>query len=136
MTQCHATRGFWAEQLLLELAAPVNTHTIDAILAWMEGEGTKARNNPLATTRPGVAGASNFNSAGVKNYPTFSLGMRATVATIGLVPYRKLLAEIRKGTSAHAIAKLIVASPWGTQHVPLDAILADPALYAAKKLWT
>lgn len=135
MTQYHATRGFWAEQFLLELAAPVNTHTIDAILAWMEGEGTKARNNPLATTKDWFR-ATPFNSAGVKNYPTFRIGMEATFVTISLKPYISLLAEIRKGTSAHAICKLIVSSPWGTQAVPLDAVLADPATYAAKKLYT
>lgn len=135
MTQYHATRGFWSEQFLLGINAPVNTHTLSAISGWLEGENTKARNNGLATTRSGHGGTA-FNSAGVKNYPTFAQGMAATIETISLVSYRKLLAEIRKGTSAHAIAKLIVASPWGTMAIPLDAILANPALYAEKRLYT
>lgn len=133
MSRYSATRGFWAEQFLLELAAPVNNHTVYAILAWLEGENTKARNNPLATTRSGHAGTA-FNSAGVKNYPTFAAGMAATVETIELKPYSALRTEIYRGASAHRIAHEITASPWGTQHVPLDAILAKPELYAAIRL--
>lgn len=134
-TQYHVTRGFFAEQFLLELATPVNNHTLYAILAWMEGEGTKARNNPLATTRSRT-NTTEFNSAGVKNYMTFADGMGATMDTIHLAPYKKLRAEILRGTSAHAICKLIVSSPWGTAAVPLDAILADPAKYASKVIVT
>lgn len=128
-----ATRGFWAEQFLLELGAPINTHTIDGILAWMEGENTKARNNPLATTRAAFD-ATDFNSAGVKNYRTFSDGMTATVETITLAPYKTLLKAIHSGISAHAIATEIVRSPWGTQHVPLHDILDNPFRYAAVPL--
>lgn len=135
MTTYQTTRGFFAEQFILGLHAPVNTHTIDAILAWLEGENTKARNNGLATTRSGHGGTP-FNSAGVMNYPTFADGMLATLETIRLTPYAQLRDAIKAGTSAHAICKLIVASPWGTKSVPLDAILANPAKYAAVKLWT
>lgn len=135
MTRYSATRGFWANQFLLELGAPVNTHTLDAILAWMEGEGTRARNNPLATTRKALL-STPFNSAGVRNYYTFSVGMRATLETIHLAAYRKLVVVIIKGSSAHDIAREVVASPWGTAHLPLDAVIADPTTYANKRLWT
>jgi len=133
MSHYRTTRGFFAEQFLLELNSPVNNHTVCGILAWLEGENTLAMNNPLATTRTGFSGT-NFNSAGVKNYPTFSLGMRATVATIKLAPYKKLRDAIYAGTSAHAIAREIVASPWGTKDVPLSAVLANPVKYAAISL--
>lgn len=133
MTTYHTTRGFFAEQFLLGLHAPVNNHTVYGILAWLEGENTKAKNNGLATTRTGYGGT-DFNSAGVKNYPTFSLGMQATLATINLAPYKKLRDAIHVGTSAHDIAREIVASPWGTQNVPLSAVLANPVKYAAISL--
>lgn len=129
MTIHTATRGFWTEQFLLGLNAPVNNHTLYGISAWLEGENTKAKNNGLATTRIGYGGT-DFNSAGVKNYPTFALGMQATIDTINRAPYKKLRAAIHAGVSAHDIAAEIVASPWGTQHVPLKAILADPTHYA------
>lgn len=135
MTTFHATRGFFAEQFLLELAAPVNTHTLCAVSAWLEGENTRARNNPLATTRKGHGGTP-FNSAGVQNYPTFTAGMLATLETIRLKPYTKLLTEIRRGSSAHAIVREILASPWGTKSLPLDAVIADQKTYAAKRLVT
>lgn len=129
MTIYTATRGFFAEQLLLGLNAPVNKHTVYGILAWLEGENTKAKNNPLATTRIGYGGTA-FNTAGVKNYPTFAMGMQATLSTIKLAPYKKLRAVINIGESAHDIAREIVASPWGTQHVNLKAILLSPGHYA------
>lgn len=135
MTKFVATWGFWAEQFLLELAAPVNDHTLYAIYAWLAGESTKARNNGLATTHGGLR-FTPFNSAGVKNFPTFAIGMRATCETITNRIYHDLLAEILKGKSAHAICREIVKSPWGTQHVPLDAVLADPAKYALRLLYT
>lgn len=135
MSTYTTNRGFWAEQLLLELGAPVNSHTLDGILAWMAAENTKARNNPLATTRVSHHGTP-FNSAGVQNYPTFAGGMDATVETISRTAYKHLREVIRSGKSAHAIATAVLASPWGTQTIPIADCIAHPAQYASILLHT
>ena len=127
------TRGFWAEQFLLGLGAPLNNHTVYAILAQMAGENTKARNNPLATTHSAhVVGESDFNAAGVKNFPTFCAGMAASLETISRPPYDAVRAAIHRGVSAHDIVAAIEASSWGTHNIPLAAVIADPARYARK----
>lgn len=55
------------------------------IIPWMSLEGTSAKFNPLAT-KLSSKGASNFNSVGVKNYPTFTAGVNATYRTLCDLP--------------------------------------------------
>lgn len=83
--------------------------------AWTRAEGTEARYNPLATTRKGYAGETQFNPVGVKNYPDLQTGLRATVDTLKLDYYKDLTALIRRNdVSAEQLAKAVAASPWGT----------------------
>lgn len=123
------TRGLFARELLRELSAPKTQKNMVALLAWMAGENTKARNNPLATTRP-YPRATNYNSVGVKHYATLRDGITATVETLNKPFYDKIRAALRRGTSVHAVERAIVASLWGTEHVPWRPVNADVEAYA------
>ena len=62
--------------------------------AWQQAEGTNAKYNPLATTKNiNASGQTDFNSVGVKNYPTEDDGVAATVATLQLDRYYKELTD-------------------------------------------
>lgn len=124
------TRGLYARELLRELGYPKTAKNMVSVLAWMEGEGTRARNNPLATTKTWPR-ATPFNSVGVKHYATLTDGISATVATLRLPAYAAIRKALQAGTSVHAAAHAIEASPWGTQRVPWRAVNANVEAYAA-----
>lgn len=84
-----------------------------ALIAWARAEGTSASFNPLATTQ-GATGASNFNSVGVKNYPSYEVGLDATVKTLRNGRYENILAALRRGTNAMEVGQAVEDSPWGT----------------------
>lgn len=126
----HPTQGFWADQFLRQLELPVTSDNLVAILAWMHGEGTKAAWNPLATTEP-WAGATDFNSSKVKNYRTFVDGINATVATIRLSYYTKVISALRRGDDAPLVGVAIIASPWGTSVVNTTSAKQNFAAFAA-----
>lgn len=62
--------------------------------AWQQAENTNAKYNPLATTMDiNASGQTDFNSVGVKNYPTEDDGVDATVKTLQLDRYYKELTD-------------------------------------------
>jgi hypothetical protein len=107
------SRSSYAQALLTHGGWPVTDENRVALVAWMQAEGSKALNNPLATTQP-YAGATDFNSAHVKNYKTLTDGIDATVKTLKNGKYPGIVAGLANGTSAETIASAVVASPWGT----------------------
>lgn len=108
------TWGFWAEQFLLQIGAPVEREKVVFMLAWMRKENTKAKWNPQATTQP-WDNATSFNSFNVRNYKTFADGQGATVKTIQNGRYPVLLAKLREpGVPAEVLATELAHSPWGT----------------------
>ena len=124
------TRGLFAREVLRELGVPKTAKNMIAMLAWMAGEGTQARNNPLATTMRWPR-ATEFNAAGVKNYATLADGIMATSSTLRLAHYVAIRAQLSVGTSVQRVVVAIEASPWGTQHVPWRAVNAEPERFAA-----
>ncbi len=126
------TWGFWSRQILLELHCSITDKNMVAMLAWIGGEGTKAKNNPLATTRNGFGGTE-FNTTGVKNYPTFSNGIRATMATLNLTYYTAIRDALKKGDNIQHVVWAVEASPWGTHSLPWRDALANREIYEAKK---
>jgi hypothetical protein len=106
-------RTQWATDLLNRLGMPVTAENIKALAAWAQAEGTKAGFNPLATTQA-MPGASSFNGVGVKNYASYADGLQATVATLTNGRYANILAALRAGNSAVAVAQAVANSPWGT----------------------
>lgn len=103
----------WAGDLLDRLGMPKTAENQRALIAWARAEGTAASFNPLATTQ-GASGASNFNSVGVKNYPSYEVGLDATVKTLRNGRYENILAALRRGTNAIDVGQAVEDSPWGT----------------------
>ena len=100
-----------------------------AFVCWAAAEGGHARNNPLNTTlwRPG---SSDYNWVGVKNYPSFDVGVEATASTLnygadrrryGYAPIRR---RLRRNKNAERILRAVEASEWGTGGLALK-VLAD-----------
>jgi hypothetical protein len=104
----------WAKDFLTRINMPVTSENVRAITAWEKAEGTAARFNPLATTQGGFPGATKFNSVGVKNYVSYEDGLAANAKVIQNGLYGNILAALRNGNDAMAVARAIKASPWGT----------------------
>jgi len=107
----------WAKALLEQLGMPLTQENAAAITAWEMAEGghwhNTAHYNPLDTTMP-EPGATAMNSVGVKAYLSWAQGFTATIATLRNGYYGGILAALRSGTSAIAVADAVAASPWGT----------------------
>jgi hypothetical protein len=108
-----AARVQFAHSLLHALGAPDTAENVRAITAWAAAEGTRAANNPLATTQR-WPGATPFNAVGVESYATPDDGVAATAATLRNGRYDAILAALARGDSAIAVAQAVAASPWGT----------------------
>ena len=107
----------WAVALLGADHLPLTACDVSAVTAWEAAEGgawqNSASGNPLNTTMP-EPGSSAINSAGVQAYPSWQEGFAATVATLNNGDYPGILAALRAGDSAQAVADAVGASPWGT----------------------
>ena len=106
----------WRERLAGLLLVPVTPGYMHLMDAWERAEGGRAQWNPLNTTEP-LAGASDYNTAGVKNYPSPVAGIAATALTLILPPYHGLWVDMQAGKytarelaerNAHAL------DVWGT----------------------
>jgi len=113
----HYTPLTWAKALLQQLAMPLTAQNVAAITAWEVAEGghwhNSAHYNPLDTTMP-EPGATAMNSVGVKAYVSWTQGFVATIATLRNGYYGGILAALRAGNDAIAVADAVAASPWGT----------------------
>lgn len=104
------------EAVLKSLGANSTPEKIKFLKAWRQAEGGTAANNPFNTTkRVAASGVTDYNSVGVKNYPTRQVGLDATVATLKLPYYKDLLSKLMDDSST---ASEIASSPdlktWGT----------------------
>jgi hypothetical protein len=106
-------REQWAHDFLSRLGLPVTSENVRAMVAWQQAEGTRAQFNPLATTQ-NMPGATQFNSVGVKNYVTYGDGLTANIKAITNGRYPNILAALKAGNNADAVAQAIANSPWGT----------------------
>jgi hypothetical protein len=113
----HYTPLTWAKALLQQLGMRLTAPNIAAITAWELAEGGHWHNsayyNPLNTTMP-EPGARAMNSVGVKAYVSWAQGFVATIATLRNGYYGGILAALRSGDDAIAVADAVAASPWGT----------------------
>jgi len=95
---------------------------------WHRAEGGEAKNNPLNTTYK-MAGATDYNQAGVKNYLTKRDGVTATIETLALSRYDKLRSLMKPAAPDWtAVAKEIEASGWGTSSSLLIAVCKSEGL--------
>src|SRR5690348_1435278 len=107
---------FWYRDVLAGLDAPDTAKNELFLNVWQTYEQSGAQNNPLNTTEP-WAGATTFNSAGVKNYPTTTAGANATAATLENGRYPDIVAALRSGdpftyNDPQAVADQVTT--WGT----------------------
>jgi len=113
------TQTSWAKEFLRRADLPVTATNIAAVVAWEVAEGghwyNTAYYNPLNTTMP-AAGARGMNSVGVKAYTSWEQGFAATVATLRNGHYDGVIAALRAGDNAQAVANAVAASPWGTHY--------------------
>ena len=85
--------------VLRGIGAPESENNLRFMSAWRQAEGGSARFNPFNTTQQ-AEGATNYNSAKVKNYTSEEQGIAATVKTLLLSYYSKIVADMRADSSA------------------------------------
>lgn len=99
-------KGIWITAVLLALGAPRTKENYKFMWGWWLWEsgghgpyGTtypSAKFNWLNTMRPAI-GATDYNSIGVKNYPTWIQGVKSTVSTLKRPVYLDILRALRSG---------------------------------------
>lgn len=119
----------WEANVLHSLGAPATGQNIELLDAWHACEGGTARFNPLNTTQP-ERGSTDYNSAGVKNYPNRATGTKGTVDTLINGNYDGIVFDLRNASlSASQIFARNSAefSTWGTSTACLSSRLGAPA---------
>lgn len=123
------TRQEWVTDFLTTGGYPTTDDNVRACLAWTRSERgdettTAAAFNLFDTTQP-MPGATDYNEAGVKNYPDWWTGVHANVATLGqdFPGYQAIRDHLHAGQDASATCAAISASPWGSH--PTDEMLAE-----------
>ena len=102
------TRAAFANAVLEAMGADTSRGTIEALVAWMGKENTKAGFNPLATTLD-YGENTWFNTFGdqgqyhVRNYADFQTGVEATVRTLRGGYYPKIIEALMNGTDADTL---------------------------------
>ena len=86
----------WIPRLGGLMLFAASKETVKLFEAWARAEGGTAQWNPLNTTEP-MLGATDYNKAGVKNYPTPIHGIAATALTLQLEPYHSLWIDLQHG---------------------------------------
>lgn len=121
------TREAWARAFLRRLGAPESRRNLLVLLAWMQAEGGSASWNPLNSTHAAI-GATTYNSVGVKNYPSFTVGLVATVETLNYgadrrrYGYRRIRRRLRKSRGSKGTLRAIERSQWGTGGLALKVL--------------
>ena len=135
--------SFWeaAAAVADGLHAPRNASVLRALAAWEwcekihGGTGAWQWDNPLNTTEPGFGATGSANSAGVKIYPTQAEGVAAVVATMTNGFYPDIVAALRAGNGAGAVAQSGEIATWGTNPTCVRqdyaAMASPPAQYLA-----
>lgn len=134
------TRLAFCDSLLAGMKADRGRARTLAMLGWFAAEsGTEvcdghsgARYNPLNTTlsRPGAV---DFNSAGVKSYPSLAVGLEATLATLLQSNMAGIVHAFRTAHDSATIGAAIASSPWGTGGAirgGIEVVTAHPAAYS------
>jgi hypothetical protein len=121
----------WATSLLKAGGFPQTAANLQSLIAWALNEGGGGAANPLNTTQS-AAGATTFNSVGVKNYPSWATGIGATIQTINNGRYPNIVADLKsgKGIGGNAGSDLLTWS--GSGYSAIAGNWARAAAYLAK----
>ena len=109
-------RAIWANQFLQGIDAPITADNLDTVVTWIHNENGHSF-NPINTTW----GKSHdewpvINESGVKAYPDWNTGLRASVATIQESQYSEMLDALKRGTTSLEFGGLLMPTSWGTNH--------------------
>lgn len=118
------TRAGFAKRLCNAFELEASQRRLNALVAWQTAEGTAAKFNPLATTKP-KTGATNFNSVGVKNYPDLKTGVAATKETLEEhhgQNYEPIVQRLTDNAPAKEILEAVADSAWGTGLLALSVL--------------
>lgn len=123
------TRQEWVSDFLATGGYPLTDDNVRACLAWGRSEWGStappgAAFNLFDTTQP-APGATDYNSAGVKNYPDWWTAVHANVATLAqdFPGYQSIRDHLHAGQDASATCAAVSASPWGSH--PTDEMLVE-----------
>lgn len=110
-------------KILTGIGAPATPENKRFMYAWRAAEGGQAAFNPFNTTQ-GAPGATNYNTAGVKNYTGEDQGVAATVKTLLNGRYSEIISALRDGGpgASAAAAQALARSPWGTGELVLRVL--------------
>ncbi len=108
----------WKFRLLRAVGGSGRLQNRKLLDAWQRAEGGTASFNPLNTTEP-WAGATDYNSVGVKNYASGSDGIRATAATLLNGHYPGIVRDLRSTDPSNTALTMVARnraeiSVWGT----------------------
>lgn len=98
--------------MLASLGAPATPNTLQLCRDWQRFEGGSAAWNPWNTTQ-WAQGATEYNGAGVKDYPDEATGISATVSTLRNGYYPSVV---------HAFAVDLPGHEWGLSAAIVDQI--------------
>lgn len=122
---------YWLEfsrAICIKLGLKPTANRIQFLYAWMAGENTKAKNNPLATTWDMSRvdpGQQNFNYNGgypVKSYSTPAIGLQATINTLKGGYYPEILRFLNSNISLANASGVLIQNlrTWGTGSLPVQ----------------
>lgn len=87
----------WRYRVLAAIKGKGSDTNRELLAAWAKAEGGRARWNPLNTTQ-WMPGATDYNSAHVRNYRTPADGIKATAITLTNGYYPGIVSDLRDGT--------------------------------------
>lgn len=91
-----AVPNSFMQNVLAQIRAPATAISVQNLQTWQRFEGGTALWNPLNDTDV-HPGSTEYNSAGVQNYPTAPVGERATAGTLLNGRYTAILVKLRAG---------------------------------------
>lgn len=109
----------WVNSILKGLNAPQSFNNQNKLVAWnkcegnLQGHSGTGINNPFNTTL-NCCGGTSVNSAGVKNYPTMTAGIQATLSTLQAGRYQAVVSNLQNDGTFKAFANAVGSSGWGT----------------------
>lgn len=122
LVQNNSSDDFYLK-LLSELGAPASEQNLRFLYAWRIAEGGSAAYNPFNTTyKTENCSIYNNSSHGVKNYPTESEGLNATVKTLTNGKYNEIVNGLKNDIGAEQIAASDQLKTWGTGELVLKVL--------------
>jgi hypothetical protein len=114
------SRVAWARAFLRAIPEPRTACNVGAVVAWETAEGggfgNQAQANPLNVNPGAGAGWPGYPATGAWAFPDTATGIAYSAQTIRNGYYPGILAALRAGNNAQAVANAIEDSPWAASH--------------------